>query len=78
MSQDITFCLYANCDQKNCFRHRANITEPNIPHSFSCFPECPYFVGYQKEIQREFEEEARREAMRLDDNEDTLKWKGTH
>lgn len=23
-------------------------------------------------------EEARREAMRLDDNEDTLKWKGTH
>lgn len=23
-------------------------------------------------------EEARREAMKLDDNEDTLKWKGTH
>ena len=28
--------------------------------------------------EREAYEEARREAMRLDDNEDTLKWKGTH
>lgn len=28
--------------------------------------------------EREAYEEARREAMKLDDNEDTLKWKGTH
>lgn len=76
MSQDITFCPYANCDQKNCFRHPDNITEPKLPHSFACFNDCPHFEGYQKEIQREFEEEARREAMRLDDNEDTYKYRG--
>lgn len=28
--------------------------------------------------EKEAVEEARREAMKLDDNEDTLKWKGTH
>ena len=28
--------------------------------------------------EREAYEEARREAMRLDDNEDTAKWRGTH
>ena len=28
--------------------------------------------------EREAYAEARREAMKLDDNEDTLKWKGTH
>ena len=28
--------------------------------------------------EREAYEDARREAMKLDDNEDTLKWKGTH
>lgn len=28
--------------------------------------------------EKEAYEEARREAMRLDDNEDTAKWRGTH
>ena len=35
-------------------------------------------AGIVTKEENEAVEEARREAMRLDDNEDTLKWKGTH
>lgn len=38
----------------------------------------PYFCPVPLNDEEEAEQEAYREAMKLDDNEDTLKWKGTH
>ena len=74
MSQDITFCANT-CSNEKCFRHPSNITEKGIPHSFAELKNTPYCP--LKDIEDAIEE-ARREMYRLDDNEDTLKWKGTH
>lgn len=39
---------------------------------------CRDYDRYESEDDREAREEARREAMMLDDNEDSLKWRFTH
>lgn len=38
----------------------------------------PYFCPVPLNDEEEADREAYREAMKLDDNEDTLAWKGTH
>lgn len=78
---DITYCCYSECKNKACVRNLANAPF-NTHLSLGNSPKCDYFKEYLAELARkerqEAIEEARREAMKLDDNEDTLKWKGTH
>lgn len=46
MSDDITFCSSETCKNKDCFRHRSNIKEPRIPHSFLMFEGTEYCEYY--------------------------------
>lgn len=41
MSEDITYCGYHNCPNKDCERHSSNIKNFNILHSFAYFENCP-------------------------------------
>lgn len=76
---DITYCEYSRCENTACARNKANA--PFHTHlSIGSFHECEHFKKYLKELAEKEEqdaiEEARREAMRLDDNEDTLAYRG--
>lgn len=43
MSEDITFCGYRDCPNKECERHTSHIKNPHILHSYAYFTECKYF-----------------------------------
>lgn len=81
MSRDISYCSYTGCVNTECMRHQCTLKAGDIV-SVTSFPECSYYKKMLKEVaERDIQdatEEARREAMRLDENEDTLKWKGMH
>ena len=83
-SEDITYCSNEHCTNTKCERHPMNINLKYVHHSYAMFTECEYWKNskhcketLEKELNEAYEE-ARREGMKLDDNEDTLKWKGTH
>lgn len=49
MTDDITFCM-SECKNKKCFRHRSNIQDRTIPHSFSMFENTDTCPLYTKEM----------------------------
>jgi len=42
-SEDITFCGYAKCPNKNCERNQSNIKQYWLDHSFALFTECEFW-----------------------------------
>jgi len=72
---DITYCANYLCENKECQRNACHLQDA-LPHSFCAFPECEHYKAYLKALEKEYEDEARREAMRLDDFEDTYKYRG--
>lgn len=51
MSQDITFCAYSNCKNKECIRHTSNIADTTMPHSFAYFDSCTVHQKTVNELQ---------------------------
>ena len=81
MARDISYCNFVDCVNQECMRHQCTLKPGDIV-SVTSFPNCEYYKARLRKLAEQDKQdainEARREAMRLDDNEDTLKWKGTH
>lgn len=43
INDDITFCYYSECPNKECFRHSSNIKVHYVPHSFGFFKDCEHW-----------------------------------
>lgn len=43
MNDDITFCYYTDCPNKECYRHISHIKVPYVPYSFGFFKNCEYW-----------------------------------
>lgn len=75
---DISYCTYNGCRNEACPRNAVHVpTGEQV--SFSVFTDCDYYkkflIELAKQEEKEAIEEARREAYRLDDDEDTLQYR---
>ena len=79
MARDISYCSFVGCVNCECMRHQSNLKAGDIV-SVTSFPECEYYKAMLRKVAEQDKQdainEALREAHRLDDNEDTLAYKG--
>ena len=79
MARDISYCSYTGCVNTECMRHQCTLKAGDIV-SVTSFPECEYYKAMLRKVAEQDKQdainEALREAHRLDDNEDTLAYKG--
>ena len=76
---DITYCNHHGCKNFSCARHPSHLNKGDMA-SFSMFTDCSNYQQFLKELaeqeERDVWAEAKRDMYRLDDNEDTLKYRG--